>query len=162
VLIRHAKAADGAVDLERPLTDRGRRQAAGIGSTLRGADLVPDAVVVSPARRAQQTWEGAAAALVPPPTSTVDERIYDNTAEALLEVVREASEEVRTLAVVGHAPSVRELADVLDDGGGDPEVRSAFDAGFPTGTVAVLELAAPFAELAEGGATLRDVIVPGD
>jgi len=80
----------------------------------------------------------------------------------VLEVVRETREEVRTLAVVGHNPSVRELVDLLDDGAGDPEAQQVFEAGFRTGSVAVLTLAGPFADVADGAATLSDFLVPPD
>jgi phosphohistidine phosphatase len=91
LLVRHAKAAQGGVDADRPLTKRGIRQAAAIGAWLEHAGLVPDRVVVSPARRAAQTWERAGAPLEPAPQLIVDERIYDNTVESLLEAIREAS-----------------------------------------------------------------------
>src|SRR3954453_9424386 len=57
VLVRHAQAAQGEVDADRTLTERGARQAAAIGAWLAQTGLIPDRVVVSPARRAQQTWE---------------------------------------------------------------------------------------------------------
>jgi phosphohistidine phosphatase len=160
VLVRHAKAAEGPVDAERPLTKRGNRQAAAIGAWLAQAGLVPDRVAVSSARRAAQTWAGAAAALKDSPPPTVDERIYDNTVEALLAVLRETPADVRTVAVVGHNPSIIELTHVLDDGSGDPAARRAAEEGFPTGCVAVFELTTPFDEVEPGTATLTDVAVP--
>jgi phosphohistidine phosphatase len=160
LLIRHAKAADGPVDADRPLTERGARRAAAIGAWLTQADLVPDRVLVSPARRAIQTWEQAA--LVPGLRPIVDARIYDNTVEALLAAIRESPEDVQTLAVVGHNPSVGELAGILDDGRGSPVAQRDVDAGFRTGGVAVFLLAAPFAALAPGAASLSDFTVPGD
>ncbi len=162
LLIRHAQAADGAIDADRPLTGRGARRAAAIGSWLTQAGLVPDRVVVSPARRAVQTWEQTGAPLVPGLQPLVDARIYDNTVEALLAVLRETPEDVGTLAVVGHNPSVGELARGLDDGEGSPAARREVDAGFPTGGVAVFVLATPFAALAPGAATLSDFTVPSD
>jgi phosphohistidine phosphatase len=162
LLIRHAKAADGPVDADRPLTDRGKRQAAGIGSWLEQAGLVPDRVLVSPARRAAQTWERAGAALAPDRPPTVDARIYDNTVEALFEAVRETPDDVRTLAVVGHNPSIREFAAVLDDGEGSPTARGDVQAAFPTGGVALFVLATPFATVAPGTATLSDFTAAGD
>jgi phosphohistidine phosphatase len=162
LLVRHAKAADGPVDLERPLTHKGARQAAAIGAWLEQSGLVPDRVVVSPARRAAQTWEAAGAVLVPaasPPV--VDARIYDNTDEALLGILRETPEGVQTVAVVGHNPSIGELAAVLDDGQGNASARRDLAAGFPTGGVAVFSVAAPFAALEPGGATLSDFTKPG-
>jgi phosphohistidine phosphatase len=162
LLVRHAKAAGGAVDADRPLTGQGARDAAAIGTWLAQAGLVPDRVLVSPARRAVQTWERAGAALVPGVRPILDPRIHDNTVEALLAAVRETPEDVRTVAVVGHNPSVGELAGILDDGQGSPAARRDLDAGFPTGGVAVFSLAEPFAAIAPGAATLSDFSVPGD
>jgi phosphohistidine phosphatase len=161
LLVRHAKAADGPVDADRPLTERGGRHAAAIGDWLTQAGLVPDRVLVSPARRAVQTWERAGAALVPGLRPMVDARVYDNTVEALFAAIRESHEDVRTLAVVGHNPSIRELAGVLDDGQGSPAARRDIDAGFRTGGVAVFLLPMPFAAIAPGTATLSDFTVPG-
>jgi phosphohistidine phosphatase len=158
VLVRHAKAADGPVDADRPLTGRGARHAAAIGTWLEQAGLVPDRVLVSPARRAVQTWEQAGTG----PQPIVDTRIYDNTVEALLATIRDTSDDVQTLAVVGHNPSIGALALVLDDGQGNPAARRDVDAGFPTGGVAVFHLATPFAAIAPGAARLDDVTVPGD
>ena len=148
--------------MDRPLTERGLRQAAAIGSWLERAGLLPDRVLVSPARRAMQTWERAGAVLAPDPRPTVDERIYDNTVEVLLAVIREVPDDVRTLAVVGHNPSIGELVGVLDDGQGSEAAQRAAEAGFPAGGVAVFDLAEGFSALGSGAATLSDFSVPGD
>jgi phosphohistidine phosphatase len=161
LLVRHAKAADAPVDADRPLTAGGARHAAAIGAWLAQGGLVPDRVLVSPARRTVQTWELAGAALAPGPEATVDPRIYDNTVEMLLAAISEIPEDVRTVAVVGHNPSVGELAGALDDGLGNPEARRDLDAGFRTGGVAVFSLATPFSSIAPGEATLSDFAVPG-
>jgi phosphohistidine phosphatase len=162
LLVRHAKAAQGPVDSDRPLTGRGERQAAALGAWIEQTGLAPDRVLVSPARRAAQTWELASAPLAPVLPPMVDERIYDNTVEALLAAIREAPADVRTLAVVGHNPSIGELAAVLDDGQGNPTARRDVDAGFPTGGIAVFDLATPFTAIAPGSATLSAFTVPGD
>ena len=162
LLIRHAQAAAGPVDADRPLTERGARHAAAIESWLVRAGLVPDRVLVSPARRAMQTWERASAELGPGLAPVVDPRIYDNTVEALLTATRETCDDVGTLAVVGHNPSVAELAGVLDDAPGSPEARHDLDSGFPPGGVAVFTLATSFAATAPGAAMLAAFRVPGD
>jgi phosphohistidine phosphatase len=161
VLIRHAKAADGPVDAQRPLTDRGARRGTAIGAWLADAGLVPDRVVVSPARRARDTWERAAGRLPGAPRAVVDERIYANTVEALLAVVGEVPDDVPVLAVVGHNPSIGELAAALDDGQGDPAARRDVGAGFPTGGVAVFTVGPSFSAVAPGAGTLERFTVPG-
>lgn len=162
LLIRHARAAGGPVDLERSLTEQGMRQAAAIGSWLAESGPVPDRVLVSPARRAMQTWEQASAALGPGPQPTVDARIHGNTVDALLSAIREVPDDASTVVLVGHNPSVGELAGVLDDGRSDPVTRRAVEAGFPAGGVAVFDLAVPFAAVGPGAATLSDFRAPGD
>jgi phosphohistidine phosphatase len=162
LLVRHAQAAAAPVDAERPLTQGGVRQAAAIGAWLARAGLAPDRVLVSPARRARQTWAQASAALGAGPPPTVDGRIYDNSVEALLAVIRETAEDVGLLALVGHNPSIAELAGSLDSGRGDPAARRALEAGFRAGGVAVFDLASPFPAVSPGGATLTAFTVPGD
>jgi phosphohistidine phosphatase len=156
LLVRHAKAGDAPVDAERPLTGRGERQAAAIGSWLADSGLVPDAVVVSPATRAAQTWAGAAARLPAAPEPVVDPRIYVNTVDAVLAAVGETDDGLQTLAVVGHNPSIGQLAYDLDDGEGDPGARQALAQGFPTAAVAVFTLGTPFDGVAPQTATLND------
>jgi phosphohistidine phosphatase len=162
VLVRHAQAGPGPFDAERPLTERGARHAAAIGARLEQAASVPDRVLVSPARRARETWELAGSSLLGGPEPVVDERVYDNTVEALLAAVQETADDVRTLAVVGHNPSIGELAGVLDDGRGNPSARGRLVAGYPAGGVAVFTLSASFAAIAPGTATLDDVLLPAD
>ncbi len=158
LLVRHATAADGPVDADRLLAPGGERQAGAIGGWLEQAGVVPDRALVSPARRARQTWELTGVPLEP----IIDPRIYDNTVEAVLAAIREAPDDVRTLAVVGHNPSIGQLSAVLDGGDGKPAARQAVDRGFPTGGVAVFTLPGSFDALEPGAATLRDFLVPGD
>ena len=160
LLMRHAQAAHGPVDADRPLTDHGAEQAAALGRWLLQAELTPDRIVVSPARRAAQTWDRAAAQLTASPAPITDGRIYDNTVEALFAVLQESPDEAGLVAVVGHNPSVGVLASVLDDGEGDPAARRNLHAGFPPGAVAVFALETPYDALAPGAGRLTDLTVP--
>jgi phosphohistidine phosphatase len=154
VLVRHAEAGAAVVDADRRLTDRGEREAAALGRWLAGTGTVPDRVLVSPARRARQTWDRAAEALDGAPRPVVEERLYENTVDTALAAVRATAEDVGTLVVVGHNPSLGELAHVLDGQAGP-------GAGFPPGAVAVFELGVPFDELEPGVATFVDARTPG-
>jgi phosphohistidine phosphatase len=150
VVIRHAKAGEAPLDIERPLTERGHRDAAAIGQWLRERGIAPDRAVVSPARRAGQTWAGAAAALENPPAPVVDDRIYDNTLDLLLDIVIDTPEDVRTLVLVGHNPACAALAYELDDGTGDANARGELQASFPTSAIAVFELAGSWSAVDAG------------
>src|ERR1700676_4883458 len=66
MLLRHAKTehdAPSGQDQDRRLDDRGRQDAAAIGSWIGRHPPLPDAVLVSTAVRARQTWEIAGQAI---------------------------------------------------------------------------------------------------
>ena len=158
VLIRHAKAGDGAVDRDRPLAHRGITEAPAVGRWLTQRRIAPDRVVVSPARRARQTWELAAAELGPTAEPVFDDRVYRNTVEDLLEIIRETPAEVTTLAVVGHNPGIEELATALDDGRGDDSSRRELATKYPTSGVAVFDVGDSWAQVRS--ATLTSFATP--
>lgn len=161
VLVRHAKAAaNGGDDSERPLAERGVRDAPTIGRRLAEHAIVPDRVVVSVARRAMQTWELAAAELSRAPEPVLDQRLYGNTVGYLLEVIRETPVGIGTLVLVGHNPSMEELAGVLDDGAGDAAARRQLAQKYPTSGVAVFTLAGSWAEVNAGGGRMAGFSVP--
>lgn len=160
VVIRHAKAGEAPLDIERPLTERGVRDASAIGEWLREQHVTPDRVVVSPARRATQTWSAAAAGIEQPAEPLVDERIYENTVDLLLDVVSETPDDVRTLILVGHNPAFAALAYQLDDGAGDPDARREMHASFPTSAVAVFDRAGPWSSVGADAATLIAFAAP--
>ena len=157
VLIRHAKTGDGLADIDRRLTDQGHLDAAAIGAWLAELGLAPDRVVVSPARRTRQTWREAAAALADPPNPVVDERIYDNSVEDLLAVIGDAPDDVQTLVLVGHNPSMGQLASGLDDGSGP---QAQLITSYPTSATAVFTLPAPYYDVELGTATLTHFAAP--
>lgn len=162
MLVRHAKAAEGRIDIDRELAPRGRADAPRIGEWLAARNWVPDLVAVSPARRAALTWQLAASALPSPPRRVVDSRIYDNTLEDLLLVIRDTPEEIESLALVGHNPSMHALAVDLDDGAGDATARAGVARGYPTGAVAVFAIDVPWSRVDVGGGRLIGFATPRD
>jgi phosphohistidine phosphatase len=142
VLLRHAKAEGfGRTDADRVLAPKGRRDAAAVGRWLASQDVIPDLAVVSPASRAGETWDLAAAELGAEPPVTVDDRVYANSTPELLAIVAGTAGDVASLVLVGHNPSIGQLASSLDDGTGDPAVREELAHGFPTAAVSVFALA---------------------
>jgi phosphohistidine phosphatase len=129
------------------LTDRGRRDSAALGRWLAEQGVRPDRVLVSPAVRAQQTWSSAAAEMGAGDGPVIDEHIYDNDADRLLQIVHDTPDEVATLLLVGHNPSVEQLAHDLDDGDGDESARSELAKGYSTCGVAVFGTNAPWRDL---------------
>jgi phosphohistidine phosphatase len=167
LLLRHAKSSrDDATlpDRDRPLNKRGYRAAAAIRGTMRDLGLAPDVVLVSPARRTQETL----AALEPwddTPLIEPIETLYLASAAHLLAVLRGVSETVRSLLLIGHNPGMHELAVMLagpraQSPAGETAKRLA--AGFPTGALAEFAIAVPWRQLGAGGGQLVHFLTPRD
>ena len=166
VLIRHAKAADGLIDHQRALAERGRSQAPGIGRWLAAHDLRPDRVVVSTAQRTRETWALAAAALgtgaTAPPEPEFDDRVFANDEDVLLEIVRATDSEIDTVVLVGHSPSMPGLAVWLDRDSTASLPGRQVNTSFPTSAIAVVEIDGSWAELGPGGGIITAMATPAD
>jgi len=116
-LIRHAKSSwdDAALpDKDRPLNDRGRRDAPRIGERLAKRDLKPDLIVSSPAVRALETAQIIAGKLdYRRKDMVVDDRLYAGEADDLLEVIRALGDRLKSVMIFGHNPALVELAQRL-------------------------------------------------
>lgn len=111
VVVRHAKSdwGTGTSDHERPLNERGRRDAPALGRWLAANVPAIDLAVCSTAARARQTWRLAAAQLPAPPPTRHDARVYGATPDALMSVLDELADVVGTAALIGHNPGLSEL-----------------------------------------------------
>jgi phosphohistidine phosphatase len=140
MLLRHAKAERpvGVRDLERTLDARGQEDAPRIGAYMASHGLKPDKVIVSTSARTQQTWDLASGAFDKPPPVTFDERVYENETEILFDLVGTTEPEVQSLLLVGHSPSVHELAEFLI-GTGDLDGRRLLHEKFPTAALVVID-----------------------
>jgi phosphohistidine phosphatase len=161
LVVRHAKSdwAAGAPDHERPLNDRGRREAPELGRRLADAGLRPDLVVCSDATRAQQTWQLASSAWPDPPPVQVEPRLYDASRSEVLDVIHETPAEVQTLACVGHEPTSSALAALLT-GEADAEAARTLTAGLKTACAAVLTFDGEWVDLEPSSARLAAVVSP--
>ena len=143
LLLRHAKAErsePGTKDLSRVLIDRGRKDAAKIGSYMASHALVPDRVVLSPAARTQETWRYAATAFHPAPTAMSVERIYDATPHCILAVIKDTPASAHTLMVIGHNPGLHDLALMLV-ASGDIDARELLREKLPTSGLVIIDFA---------------------
>jgi phosphohistidine phosphatase len=116
-LMRHAEArwkdADLS-DLERPLNRRGNAAAESMARRLLELQLVPDLLLVSPARRTRQTAEILARELSIPERRVLhEEALYLASAADVLKVVQAIGPRVTHLLVVAHNPGVSELVQQL-------------------------------------------------
>ena len=116
-LMRHGDARwkdSASPDLERPLSRRGTAAAEAMARRLLEMKLVPDLLILSPARRTQQTAEIVARELsVPARRVLAEEALYLASAVDILKIVQATGPRVAHLMVVAHNPGVSELVQQL-------------------------------------------------
>ncbi len=141
MLLRHAKSdwPEGVCDRERPLAPRGRAAARRMGLYLAAHGLLPDRVLVSPARRTRETFDLFSAELPPLKVVASEPRIYEATATRLLGVVREQPPDAHSVLIVGHNSGMEDLAEMLTSHGLTPDATRMAEK-FPTGALAVIDL----------------------
>ena len=155
MLLRHAKSdwhVDYAGDHERPLSKRGRRDAAAVGRFLAPPARQPDLVISSSAVRAHDTVHRAAREGGWSASIVVDPGLYASHPEAVLGRARQAPEDVGCLLLAGHEPVWSDLVSILAGGG---------QHRMPTATVACLRLhGTRWQDLGPGCATLLWLVPP--
>lgn len=161
-LLRHAEAAwarPGTTDFERPLTLRGRDDAARLGRHMRSAGLLPAFVLCSSAMRARQSWDVLAAELPATGVETLHTPdLYHGDAGDCLSLIA-ALPTTGPLLVVGHNPMMQDLRHLLASEG-DPAALNAAAHGFPAGALAVIDFADPLSEIGPRKGRLAAFIPP--
>ena len=161
-LLRHAKArwADpGTRDYDRPLDLSGRADADLIAASMLLSGYMPDRVLCSGAKRAQETWEVAAKHLRVGDVRYID-GLYSSDSAGYVDIIRDEAGGGSAL-VVGHNPMMEDLAMALSRDG-EQEAMDAVAAGFPTSGLAVLRFSTSLDKIAPEDGYLEDFLTPRD
>ncbi|MHB8681947.1 MAG: SixA phosphatase family protein [Acidimicrobiales bacterium] len=116
-VLRHAKAVPHRPDDHaRPLAPRGRRQCAQLAAELEAmaAGERPGLVLSSSAARARETAELVMAGL-PGARLEVEDALYQADADDIVERLRRLDDELDSVVVVGHNPTLEYLVELLVD-----------------------------------------------
>jgi phosphohistidine phosphatase len=117
--VRHAKSSWDNMsiqDMDRPLNDRGMRDAPFMGLKLKEIDARIEKIISSPAKRAITTATYFAAALsIAPDKIIVESRLYEAMPEEVLKVISELSDNYQTVAVFGHNPTFTFIANLFTE-----------------------------------------------
>ncbi|MVF24928.1 histidine phosphatase family protein [Methylocaldum sp. BRCS4] len=113
IAIRHAKSDRDQpflADIDRPLNNRGKRDASVMGDVLKFRGQEPDLIVTSPAKRALETAELIAEAVgYDSRAIAVRDSIYLQGTPALLELIRSLEDIHNRVYLIGHNPDLSEL-----------------------------------------------------
>jgi phosphohistidine phosphatase len=159
LLMRHAKSAypPGVADHDRPLAPRGVREAGLAGDWLRANVSTVDQVLCSTATRARETLARSG---IEAPVRYA-ERLYDAAPGTVIEEINKVTDEVATLLVVGHEPTISAVALTLaGPTGTDNDAAQRISAKFPTSGIAVLNVAGRWEHVEPDGAALIGFHVP--
>ena len=141
IVFRHAKAArePGLPDHQRPLTDRGRRNARAMGEWLAAEGLLPDHALISDAKRTRQTFQQSREKFPERLRVVSDPELYHASEDVLLAAIHHVPDSANCVLVCGHNPGLHDFTTGMV-GAGEREALDRFRAGMPTAAVAVLGL----------------------
>lgn len=118
-LMRHAKSSwdnPQLTDFERPLNNRGYRDAPLMGKWLAENNILPELIISSPALRAYFTARTVASQIRYPLSKIeTNELIYDADTENLFEIVNSIKDKVNSLMLFGHNPALTQFSNYLSD-----------------------------------------------
>lgn len=160
-MLRHAKSdyPPGVPDHERPLAPRGLREAPLAGEWIRANAPGVDAVLCSSATRTRQTLAHTG---IDAPVEYSD-RLYDAVPGTVIDVINGVGAlfdaDVETLLVVGHEPTLSQLALGLNNDGNETAAQR-IAMKFPTSAVAMLGVTEPWDRLTLHTAALISFHVP--
>ncbi len=162
MLLRHGKSdwSTATSDFERPLAKRGKRDAKMVGIWLLQKGLRPDYIISSPARRALDTARRAVKRMGMDIDEIIrDGRVYDADLSDLMAGLRDHSDSMKRILLVGHNPGLEELVEYM----ADERVEIPVDGKLmPTATLARLVLPGDWSGLSAGCAQLKSITRPSN
>ncbi|MFZ5610488.1 MAG: SixA phosphatase family protein [Pseudomonadota bacterium] len=161
-LWRHAKSSwdDPSLgDIDRPLNDRGKRDAPRMALAMEEMGLHWDLVLCSPARRA---WQSGAALVPAGACVELVPALYLASATTLVALIHALPDGKQSVLIIGHNPGLHDLAQRLtqNDSGA---ARKALAMKFPTAALAVIACkTAHWSDIAPGHCQLSHFVRPHD
>ena len=164
LLLRHAKSDWGdpeLTDFDRPLAKRGQKDAPLMGEVVKQLEHVPDLILSSPALRAQETAELVAEACGYKKSIEWVETFYTGGCDDSLTTLQGLPASIERVMVIGHNPTIEELAATLLSEDMDEEWRDEWVVRIPTcGLVCLNFNIIEWSMLEPGDAVLRWFLIP--
>jgi phosphohistidine phosphatase len=119
ILVRHAKSSwdDFSLkDEDRPLTDRGKKNAPDMAKRLLKKKIPIDAILSSPAKRAKSTAEYFAKEYdIPKKKIILIPELYMASSDAFVKTIRNAPEKADSIALFSHNEGITQFANSLSE-----------------------------------------------
>lgn len=154
LIMRHAKSdwSDSSLeDFDRPINDRGARDAPRIGQFLKHTGNIPASIICSDAVRASMTADYVTNTMVYKNEISWNHAFYNGSAHDYLEAIKNARDKHERIMLIGHNPTIEQTCDLLCGG--------SFK--MPTAAVACFEIALnKWNQLEENMAVLKWLMIP--
>src|SRR5512140_2766322 len=115
--VRHAKSSweePGGSDMDRPLLEKGISRTKKVIRFLNEKQVRIDQIISSPATRALQTAILVARGIgYPEEKIRVERKIYDGYYDRILDLIYATQNEINSLMIFGHNPSITHLANLF-------------------------------------------------
>ena len=116
-LVRHAKSSwdDPSLDdIDRPLNERGKRNAPEMGIRLRKQGIIPDLLISSPAKRALSTAKKISQEIgYPKKNIQIDDRLYHGSGNSMISLIKSIQGKINSIMIFGHNPGFTDFANML-------------------------------------------------
>ncbi|MDB5196094.1 MAG: phosphohistidine phosphatase [Flaviaesturariibacter sp.] len=119
ILVRHAKSSWDDItqkDFDRPLNDRGKKEAPEMAKRLKEKGIKPDLIVSSPAKRAKKTARLFAEEFhISKDDITLVEGLYEPSLASFQTTVSNLPDGSDTVAIFSHNPAITEFVNTLSN-----------------------------------------------
>lgn len=161
IIMRHAKSdwSEGnKPDFDRPLTNRGIKAAKKMGKWLKHEQYAIDRIICSPALRTRKTCHLVVNALnIPENIVHFESGIYDASCNNLITLIKQYSQGIHSLLIIGHNPGLDQLLCYLSQ---DPPPINNSAKLLTTAALAVLDYGDSVISASPHQARLRHLIRP--
>ena len=117
--VRHSKAIEHLTsidDFDRPLVDKGIKNAHLMGKLLSEQHQKPQLVISSPAIRAMHTAIIMSKELNYPYSKIIlEEKLYESSVDNYFEVIKKTSDTIQNIFLFAHNPTITEVSNLLTD-----------------------------------------------
>lgn len=117
LLVRHAKSSwadPGTDDFDRPLNDRGKKDAPDMARRLRALEAIPDLLITSAAKRARKTAEAFAEELDISKKDIIElKELYLAGRLDFVSAIKKIPDTSSVVAIFSHNPGITEFANSL-------------------------------------------------
>lgn len=164
-LLRHAQAlpSQNGSDMDRALSPKGLEDALALGGAMAKKGFIPARIACSAAKRTQQTCAQVLSGMEREVHTEFSKVIYTASFGDLLHIVQNTDDAHDSLMIVGHNPTIYEMAVRLAGNGPETVMNGLAEGGYAPATLSVINVDTPrWAEINPAHCAITALLDPID